>query len=83
MLFVIYANDRKGGMPTRAKFYRDHRIHLDKAGDYETKRAEAWQRISTLMQSFPSDSDGAPMTDEVRGGTRENLYDDRLRRLPR
>ena len=35
MLFVIHATDRKDGMPTRAKFYRNHRIHLDKAGDYE------------------------------------------------
>ena len=35
MLFVIHATDRKDGMPTRAKFYRDHRIHLDKAGDYD------------------------------------------------
>jgi uncharacterized protein YciI len=35
MLFVIHATDRKDGMPTRAKFYRDHRIHLDKAEDYD------------------------------------------------
>jgi uncharacterized protein len=35
MLFVIHATDRKDGMPTRAKFYRDHRIHLDRAGDYD------------------------------------------------
>ena len=35
MLFVIHAIDRKGGMPERAKHYRDHRIHLDKAQDYE------------------------------------------------
>ena len=35
MLFVIHATDKKGGMPTRAKFYRDHRIHLDKAEDYD------------------------------------------------
>ena len=35
MLFVIHATDRKDAMPTRAKFYRDHRIHLDKAGDYD------------------------------------------------
>jgi len=34
MLFVIHATDRKDGMPTRAKFYRDHRIHLDRAQDY-------------------------------------------------
>jgi uncharacterized protein YciI len=34
MLFVIHATDRKEAMPTRAKFYRDHRIHLDKAADY-------------------------------------------------
>ena len=35
MLFVIHATDRKDGMPTRAKFYRDHRIHLDQAQDYD------------------------------------------------
>src|SRR6267378_4243669 len=35
MLFVIHATDKKDGMPTRAKFYRDHRIHLDKSADYD------------------------------------------------
>ena len=34
MLFVIHALDKKGEMPTRAKHYRDHRIHLDRAEDY-------------------------------------------------
>lgn len=34
MLFVIHAIDKPGAMPTRAKHYRDHRIHLDKANDY-------------------------------------------------
>jgi uncharacterized protein YciI len=34
MLFVVHATDRKGEMPTRAKFYRAHRVHLDKAEDY-------------------------------------------------
>ena len=35
MLFVIHATDKKDGMPTRAKFYRAHRIHLDQAEQYE------------------------------------------------
>lgn len=35
MLFVIHATDKKDGLPTRAKFYRDHRIHLDNAEDYD------------------------------------------------
>jgi uncharacterized protein len=35
MLFVIHAVDRAGGMATRAKFYRAHRIHLDQAEQYE------------------------------------------------
>ena len=35
MLFVIHAIDKTGEMPTRAKHYRDHRIHLDKAEDYD------------------------------------------------
>ena len=35
MLFVIHAIDKKDGMPARAKHYRDHRIHLDKAEDYD------------------------------------------------
>ena len=35
MLFVIHALDKKGEMPTRAKHYRDHRIHLDRAEDYD------------------------------------------------
>ena len=35
MLFVIHATDKAGGMPTRARFYRDHRIHLDRAESYD------------------------------------------------
>jgi uncharacterized protein len=35
MLFVIHALDKKNEMPTRAKHYRDHRIHLDRAEDYQ------------------------------------------------
>jgi uncharacterized protein YciI len=31
MHFVVHALDKKGILPTRAKYYRDHRIHLDKA----------------------------------------------------
>jgi uncharacterized protein len=34
MLFVVHALDKKDILPTRAKHYRDHRIHLDKSGDY-------------------------------------------------
>jgi uncharacterized protein len=34
MLFVVHALDRKDILPTRAKHYRAHRIHLDKANDY-------------------------------------------------
>jgi uncharacterized protein len=34
MLFVLHAMDRKDGLPTRAKFYRAHRIHLDEAGHF-------------------------------------------------
>jgi uncharacterized protein YciI len=34
MLFVVHAIDKKDILPTRAKFYRDHRIHLDKANDH-------------------------------------------------
>jgi uncharacterized protein len=35
MLFVVHATDRKDGMPTRAKHYRAHRIHLDQAENHE------------------------------------------------
>jgi uncharacterized protein len=35
MLFVIHAVDRAGGMATRAKFYRAHRIHLDQAEQHD------------------------------------------------
>jgi uncharacterized protein YciI len=31
MHFVVHAIDKKGFLPTRAKHYRDHRIHLDQA----------------------------------------------------
>ena len=34
MLFVIHATDKKDNMATRAKFYRAHRIHLDRAEDH-------------------------------------------------
>ena len=34
MLFVVHALDKKDILPTRAKHYRDHRIHLDKSGDH-------------------------------------------------
>ena len=34
MLFVVHALDKAGILPTRAKHYRDHRIHLDRAGDH-------------------------------------------------
>ena len=34
MLFVIHAVDKADGMPTRAKFYRAHRVHLDQAERY-------------------------------------------------
>ena len=35
MLFVVHATDKEGIMPTRAKFYRAHRIHLDEADKYD------------------------------------------------
>jgi uncharacterized protein len=35
MLFVIHALDRSGGLSTRAKFYRAHRLHLDQAERYD------------------------------------------------
>ena len=35
MLFVIHATDKNDGMPTRAKFYRAHRMHLDQAEQYD------------------------------------------------
>ena len=34
MHFVIHAVDRPDGLDVRAKHYRAHRIHLDRAGDY-------------------------------------------------
>ena len=35
MLFVVHAIDKTGLLPTRAKFYRAHRVHLDAAGGNE------------------------------------------------
>ncbi len=37
MLFVIHAMDKKNAINTRAKFYRDHRIHLDQSEKYAVK----------------------------------------------
>jgi hypothetical protein len=34
MLFVVHAIDKKDILPTRAKHYRDHRIHLDESGKH-------------------------------------------------
>jgi uncharacterized protein len=34
MLFVVHATDKEGALPTRAKYYRVHRIHLDKSEEY-------------------------------------------------
>src|SRR3974390_594790 len=34
MLYVVHALDKKDILPTRAKHYRDHRIHLDRAEDH-------------------------------------------------
>jgi uncharacterized protein YciI len=35
MLFVVHATDKKDILPTRAKFYRAHRIHLDEAAEHD------------------------------------------------
>jgi uncharacterized protein len=35
MLFVVHALDKKDILPTRAKHYRDHRIHLDRAEELD------------------------------------------------
>jgi uncharacterized protein len=32
--FVVHAIDKKDILATHAKFYREHRIHLDEAGKY-------------------------------------------------
>src|ERR1700730_7878499 len=34
MLFVVHATDKKDILPTRAKHYRAHRIHLDKSEEH-------------------------------------------------
>jgi uncharacterized protein len=34
MLYVVHALDKKDILPLRAKHYRDHRIHLDRAEDH-------------------------------------------------
>lgn len=34
MLFVVHALDKENILPTRAKYYRAHRIHLDRAEDH-------------------------------------------------
>ena len=34
MLFVVHALDKRDILPTRAKHYRAHRIHLDRAEDH-------------------------------------------------
>jgi uncharacterized protein len=41
MLFVVHATDKPGMLPTRAKHYRDHRIHLDKADTHKVDVATA------------------------------------------
>jgi uncharacterized protein len=34
MLFVVHALDKKDILPTRAKHYRAHRVHLDRAEEH-------------------------------------------------
>jgi uncharacterized protein YciI len=34
MLFVVHAIDKRDILPTRAKFYRAHRIHLDESAKH-------------------------------------------------
>jgi uncharacterized protein len=34
MLYVVYALDKKDALPVRAKHYRAHREHLDKADEH-------------------------------------------------
>lgn len=34
MLYVVHALDKKDILPTRARHYRAHRIHLDKSEDH-------------------------------------------------
>ena len=35
MLFVVHAVDKTDMLPTRAKFYRAHCVHLDDAANYD------------------------------------------------
>jgi hypothetical protein len=35
MLFVVHAIDKTDILPTRAKFYRLHRVHLDEAEKHD------------------------------------------------
>jgi uncharacterized protein len=35
MLFVVHAIDKTDILPTRAKFYRAHRVHLDEASKHD------------------------------------------------
>ena len=35
MLFVVHAVDKTDMLPTRAEFYRAHRVHLDDAVNYD------------------------------------------------
>ena len=35
MLYVVHATDKPGELPTRAKFYRAHRTHLDDAEKFD------------------------------------------------
>jgi uncharacterized protein YciI len=37
MLFVIHAMDKKDAIKTRAKFYRDHRVHLDESDKHHVR----------------------------------------------
>ena len=41
MLFVVHAIDKKDMMPTRAKYYRAHRIHLDQSDLHQVDVATA------------------------------------------
>jgi uncharacterized protein YciI len=37
MLFVVHATDKHDALPTRARFYRAHRTHLDEAAEHDVE----------------------------------------------
>ena len=56
MLFVVHAIDKRDILPTRAKFYRAHRIHLDESAKHHVDVVTAGTLVATAHGPIAEDA---------------------------